>query len=83
MIVQNALNRDVQIHDDNSQPSMSANLRIGPADAPEVAIECVSAVNRTYTETWNVGPANGSVTPSLSLAIGSLKSRQRLESKKP
>jgi hypothetical protein len=38
------------------------DLRIGPADAPEVAIECVGAVNRTYTETWNVGPAKGSLT---------------------
>ena len=60
-IVQNALNRDVHIHDDNSQPSMY-DLRIGPADTPEVAIECVGAVNRTYTETWNVGPAKGSLT---------------------
>jgi hypothetical protein len=55
-IVQKALNRAVHLHDDNSQPSMY-DLRIGPADAPEVAIECVGAVNRTYTETWNVGPA--------------------------
>lgn len=61
LIVQNALNRDVYIHDDNSQPSMY-DLRIGPADAPEVAIECVGAVNSTYTETWNVGPAKGSLT---------------------
>ena len=60
-IVQNALNRDVRIHDDNSQPSMY-DLRIGPPDAPEVAIECVGAVNSTYTETWNVGPAKGSFT---------------------
>jgi hypothetical protein len=60
-IVQKALNREVHIHDDNSQPSMY-DLRIGTADAPEVAIECVGAVNRTYTETWNVGPAKGSIT---------------------
>jgi len=60
-IVQKALNRAVHLHDDNSQPSMY-DLRIGPADAPEVAIECVGAVNRTYTETWNVGPAKGSLT---------------------
>lgn len=57
-IVKNALNRDVHLHDDNSQPSMY-DLRIGPADAPEVAIECVGAVDPTYTETWNVGPAKG------------------------
>ncbi len=60
-IVQNALNRDVRIHDDNSSPSMY-DLRIGPPDAPEVAIECVGAVKSTYTETWNVGPAKGSFT---------------------
>lgn len=60
-IVQKALNCAVHLHDDNSQPSMY-DLRIGPADAPEVAIECVGAVNRTYTETWNVGPAKGPLT---------------------
>ena len=60
-IVQKALNRAVHLHDDNSQPSMY-DLRIGPADAPQVAIECVGAVNRMYTETWNVGPAKGSFT---------------------
>jgi hypothetical protein len=60
-IVQKALNRAVYLHDDNSQPSMY-DLRIGPADAAEVAIECVGAVNRMYTETWNVGPAKGSFT---------------------
>jgi hypothetical protein len=60
-ILQKALNRAVHIHDDNSQPSMY-DLRIGPADSPDVAIECVGAVNRTYTETWNVGPAKGSIT---------------------
>jgi hypothetical protein len=30
-----------------------------PADAPEVAVECVGAVDKTYTETWNIGPAKG------------------------
>lgn len=60
-IVQKSLNRTVQLHDDNSKPSMY-DLRIGPADAPDVAIECVGAVNRTYTETWNVGPAKGPLT---------------------
>lgn len=37
-IVQKALNCTVHLHDDNSQPSMY-DLRIGPADAPQVAIE--------------------------------------------
>jgi hypothetical protein len=63
-IVQNALNRVVHINDDNSKPAMY-DLRIGSADAPEVAIECVGAVNSTYTETWNVGPAKGALMLSL------------------
>src|SRR5262249_7800656 len=33
------------------------DLRIGPFDAPEVAIECVGAINSAFTETWNKGPA--------------------------
>lgn len=60
-IVQNALNRAVHINDNNTRPSMY-DLRIGPPDAPDIAIECVGAVNPTYTETWNVGPAKGSLT---------------------
>jgi hypothetical protein len=35
------------------------DLRIGSADAPEVAIECVGALNPTFTETWKVSPARG------------------------
>lgn len=46
------------VHDDGRAPSMY-DLRVGPADAPEVAIECVGAVDPVFTETWNVGPAKG------------------------
>lgn len=64
-IVEKELKRTVVINDDGSAPGMY-DLRAGPADAPEVAIECVGAVDQTYTETWNVGPARG----PLQLAIG-------------
>jgi hypothetical protein len=55
-IVAKELGRTVVINDDGSAPGMY-DLRVGSADAPEVAIECVGAVDQTYTETWNVGPA--------------------------
>jgi hypothetical protein len=51
-IVERELKRPVVINDDNSAPGMY-DLHIGPADAPEVAIECVGAVDQTYTEKWN------------------------------
>jgi hypothetical protein len=35
------------------------DLRIGAVEAPEVAIECVGAVDSVRTETWNVGPGRG------------------------
>jgi hypothetical protein len=64
-IVEKELGRTVVINDDGSAPSMY-DLRVGPPDAPEVAIECVGAVDQTYTETWNVGPAKGSLQLSIS-----------------
>ena len=64
-IVQNVLGRAVVINDDGSAPGMY-DLRIGPRDAPEVAIECVGAVDPTFTETWNVGPAKGPFTLAIS-----------------
>jgi hypothetical protein len=63
-IVEKELKRTVVIHDDGSAPGMY-DLRVGPADAPEVAIECVGAVDQTYTETWNVGPAKGPLQVSI------------------
>lgn len=35
------------------------DLRVGTAEAPDVAIECVGAVDAVGTETWNVGPGKG------------------------
>jgi len=55
-IIQSELKKAVTINDDGSKPGMY-DLRIGPLDAPEVAIECLGAVDQTFTETWNVGPA--------------------------
>lgn len=57
-VVERELKRLVVINDDNSAPGMY-DLRVGSADAPEMAIECVGAVDQTYTETWNIGPARG------------------------
>lgn len=59
------LGRTVVINDDGSAPGMY-DLRVGSADAPEVAIECVGAVDPTYTETWNAGPAKGALQFSIS-----------------
>ena len=41
------------------------DLRVGPIDAPEIAIECVGAVDSVFTETWNAGPAKGALTMSV------------------
>ncbi len=57
-IVEKELRRSVVVNDDNSRPGMY-DLRIGPAYAPELAVECVGAVDATRTETWNVGPSKG------------------------
>jgi len=57
-IVQKELQRSVVIHDDGSRDGMY-DLRIGPADAPALAVECIGAIDPTRTETWNVGPAKG------------------------
>jgi hypothetical protein len=56
--------RTVHLHDDNSMSRMY-DLRVGSADAPEVAIECVGAVDSNFTETWNVGPGKGPFTFSV------------------
>jgi hypothetical protein len=57
-IIEKELNRPVVVHDNGSQRSMY-DLRIGAVEAPEVAIECVGAVDSVGTETWNVGPVKG------------------------
>ena len=57
-MIEKELDRPVVVHDDGSQPSMY-DLRIGAARAPDVAMECVRAVDSVGTETWNVGPREG------------------------
>ncbi len=87
MIVQKTLGRTVEVHDDGSAPGMY-DLRIGPEDAPEVAIECVGAVDPVFTELWNIGPAtcpwilslSGDWTVGLSLGARVRKLQQSLES---
>jgi hypothetical protein len=51
-IVENVLKRIVEIHDDNSSDGMY-DLRIGAADSPDIAIECIRAVEKAYMETRN------------------------------
>jgi hypothetical protein len=58
-IIEKELNRRVVVHDDGSKPGMY-DLRIGDAEAPDVAIECVRAVDPVRAETWSVGPGRGS-----------------------
>jgi hypothetical protein len=58
LIIEKELDCRVVVHDDGSQPSMY-DLRIGTVEAPDVAIECVRAVDPVGTETWNVGPGKG------------------------
>ena len=57
-IIEKELDCPVVVHDDGSQPSMY-DLRIGAVEAPDVAIECVGAVDPVRTETWNVGIGRG------------------------
>jgi len=37
------------------------DLRVGPESKPEIAIECVGAVNPVRTEAWNIGPDKGPI----------------------
>jgi hypothetical protein len=59
-IIENELGRSVDLNDDNSKAGMY-DLRIGAADTPEIAIECVGAVDSILTEAWNIGPAKGPI----------------------
>lgn len=63
-ILEQELRRNVVLNDDNSANSIY-DLRIGPADAPEMAIECVSAIDPVFAETWNVGPAQEPIQLSI------------------
>jgi hypothetical protein len=63
-IVEKELGCTVYINDDGSAPGMY-DLRVGPKDAPELAIECIGAVDEAFAETWNIGPARGPLHLSL------------------
>lgn len=57
-ILEKELKRKVDLNDDNSAPGMY-DLRVGPPDAPELAIECVEAIDRIWIKAWMDGPAKG------------------------
>lgn len=59
-ILTRALQRAVEVHDTGRKPGMY-DLRVGPEDAPEIAIECVGAVDAIRAATWNVGPSKGPI----------------------
>lgn len=58
-ILQRELGRPVVLHDDGRKPGMY-DLRVGAERTPDIAIECVAALDPVRTETWNSGPAEGS-----------------------
>ena len=64
IIVEREIERPVSLHDDGSSPGMY-DLRVGYIEAPDIAIECVGAVDSIRTETWNVGPAKGPISTTL------------------
>lgn len=59
LVISKELGRSVEHHDDGSRDSMF-DLRVGPQEAPEVAIECTGAVNQKFVESWKAGPDKGS-----------------------
>jgi hypothetical protein len=63
-ILQRELGRPVVLNDDGRQPGLY-DLRVGEVDAPDIAIECVGAVDDIRTETWNIGPAQGALSLDL------------------
>jgi hypothetical protein len=63
-ILQRELGRPVVLHDDGRRPGLY-DLRVGDVEAPDIAIECVGAVDTVRTETWNIGPARGPLSLDL------------------
>ncbi len=51
----------VEVNDDGSANSMY-DLRIGPAGAPQAAIEVTRANDETWLGTWKAGPSKGAHT---------------------
>jgi hypothetical protein len=62
--IQRQLGLPVVLHDTGASRAMY-DLRIGSPDAPDIAIECVGAVDPVRTETWNIGPAQAPFTVSV------------------
>jgi hypothetical protein len=60
-ILQRELGRPVVLNDDGRRQHMY-DLRVGLETRPDIAIECVGAVDSQRTETWNIGPGRGSFT---------------------
>lgn len=58
LVIEREIQRPVVLHDDGSAAGQY-DLRVGARTAPQIAIECVGAVDPIRTETWNVGPAHG------------------------
>ncbi len=63
-IIQHELGLPVVLNDTGKEPGMY-DLRIGAPDAPEVAIECIRAVDPIRQETWNVGAGKGPIRCAL------------------
>lgn len=61
VIIERTLAVPVVIHDTGRHNSMY-DLRVGPEDAPTIAIECVRAIDPDFIKTWKRGPAQGSLT---------------------
>jgi hypothetical protein len=57
-VVQLELSRTVELNDDGSADGLY-DLRVGPRSQPDIAIECVRAIDRVFTESWNAGPGKG------------------------
>lgn len=65
VIVANELRREVELHDNGSQPRMY-DLRVGPIDAPDIAIEVTRAADPKRMEASKVTPSDGVIAvPSL------------------
>lgn len=63
-IVERELKATTVKNDDGSAPGMY-DLRIGPPQNPQLAIECFQCVDSAFTETWNIGPARGPLNLAL------------------
>jgi hypothetical protein len=63
-VVEHHLGRPVEIHDDRTGPSMF-DLRVGPADAPAIAIEVTGAVDPSWMATWKEAEKRSGLVPDV------------------